>query len=318
MVLLLSWGRHSSQMRPIARIAIGVSLIVITACGDKRAPSAPTPTTHSVSAIALIPQSVFGVGRETRVRASATFATGETSDVTDLASWQSSDISIVEVAPRGIARSRAEGSALISATYQGVTGSRRVTTQKCVSWNIQGPPVIWLGQSVNWRTDAYDGCIPHWTSVAARWESGATHIAEIKPPRFPMSSSVTITGLSPGTAFIVAKSDDGASLKSSEATGTITVLSVRRPPPAVLEIRYPEDGVAVGRTLELRAYGYWHTPIEWFEEVTAVAQWKSSNRTIATVSSSGLVTGHATGKVIISASVDGVREDVPVVVSAAR
>ncbi|HET9469002.1 MAG TPA: Ig-like domain-containing protein [Vicinamibacterales bacterium] len=98
----------------------------------------------------------------------------------------------------------------------------------------------------------------------------------------------------------------------------ITVLSVRRPAPEVLEIRYPEDGVTVGRTLELNAYGYWRTPIEWFEDVTSVAAWKSSNSKIATVSSSGVVMGRAPGKVIISASVDGLREDVSVVVSGAR
>ena len=289
----------------------------MAACEDKPVPSAPTPFRVAIEAIAVVPERNVGVGRETRVRATATLANGDTMDVTDLAQWHSSDTSIVEVAPRGIAKGVIEGSATITATYEGVSGSRSVKTQVCVSWNIQGPPVIWLGQSVNWRTDAYDGCIPHWTSVAAQWESGTPHIAGIQPPRFPTSSSVTIVGLSPGTSVIFAKVD-GVSLKAREATATITVLSVRRPPPEVMDIRYPEDGVVVGRTLELRAYGYWQTPIEWFEDVTSIAQWKSSNRTIATVSSSGLVTGHAPGKVIISADVEGLRKDVAVVVSGAR
>jgi hypothetical protein len=76
--------------------------------------------------------------------------------------------------------------------------------------------------------------------------------------------------------------------------------------------------VALGKTHGLQAFASWHTPIDWREDVTAQAEWRSSNPAIATVSSTGKVTGHAPGTVTISVTFDGVRSDATMVVGGAK
>ena len=61
------------------------------------------------------------------LRAYATFHTGEVVDVTTQAAWGSATPGNATIAPGGLATGVAAGTSLITATYQGISGSTTLT-----------------------------------------------------------------------------------------------------------------------------------------------------------------------------------------------
>jgi len=116
-------------------------LIAAAGCsGGGRAPSAPSTTTSasssstastssatpldrtptSISIVGVLPTTI---GTSSQLSAVATFATGAPDTITTLASWGSSNPSVVSVSSTGLATAKAAGTADITATYQGDAGS---------------------------------------------------------------------------------------------------------------------------------------------------------------------------------------------------
>jgi uncharacterized protein YjdB len=61
--------------------------------------------------------------------ATGTFSDGSILDITSQVAWTSSDPSVATVGARGVAGAVSSGTATISATVQGVTGSAVLTVQ---------------------------------------------------------------------------------------------------------------------------------------------------------------------------------------------
>src|SRR5947209_7475939 len=118
------------------------------------------------------------------------------------------------------------------------------------------------------------------------WASSNTQIAKI-------DSSGLVKTLTAGSSTITAT--------SGTATGT-TTLTVTNSAPTSLTVSPSTATIAnVGETTQLRAtenFGDGNT-----QDVTNSATWSSDNTNIATVSSSGLVTGQSIGTANITASV---------------
>jgi hypothetical protein len=278
---------------------------LVCGCGRSATPTAPAPTATAKGSLELAGPRV-GVGRTVQFK-----ATADALDVTKLVTWTSSDPDVLTVSNTGEVSGKSEGTAVLTATYEGATGALSVQTSKCVGWSITGPKVIWLGQSVFWQTDAYDGCIPHWTSVSALFQSPDPNIVMVSTnvPR----ATVTITGVSPGSVTLTAtgSTDLSASLKNTTATGTVTVLSTERPPPENLTITTSAGsalfaGLVTGQPKALKVTARWTTPINWDEDVTSSAVWSTSDPNTAAISTSGVITGLRPGTVEVSATYQGV------------
>jgi hypothetical protein len=69
-------------------------------------------------------------GETRQLWAVATGADGSTSDVSNVAVWQSSDPSIASISTTGLLKAAIEGAVNVSATYQKVTGSLEVAIEK--------------------------------------------------------------------------------------------------------------------------------------------------------------------------------------------
>jgi hypothetical protein len=105
-------------------LAIVLSAISI-GCGSK-SPAAPTVTVTGVQVTVAGGASASLAPGETRqLVATATRSDGANVDVTSTASWQSSSTSIATVSPSGLVTAVAEGTADVSATYNGSRGSVR-------------------------------------------------------------------------------------------------------------------------------------------------------------------------------------------------
>lgn len=230
------------------------------ACDTARLPRMLTqPSPDSISSIVITPDTA-GIAGAPRFKAVATLANGQSSDITEVATWQSSDRSVIEVQPRGFAVASRLGAFTITASHQGVAGGRTVTTFPCISWTVASTHrtnVIWVGESVLWRASGYNACLMHWSGVSPKWQSLAPNIAGVDYKPDWGAETATLVGKSAGTATIV-MTEDESSVETREV------------------------------------------------------MWKSSNRSVATVSPIGNVLTHKVGTAIISAELSGVRTDITV------
>lgn len=97
-----------------------VILIVafVAACSEPARPG-PVPRSLTVTAAAT--------GTQYQLSAVAGFSDGSTQEVTSQAGWRSSDSTVASVSAAGLVTPLTNGLALITATYQGVTGSMALT-----------------------------------------------------------------------------------------------------------------------------------------------------------------------------------------------
>ena len=87
---------------------------LVAACNE---PARPGPVPRSLTVTAAV------TGTQYQLVAVAGFSDGSTQDVTSQAGWRSSDSTVASVSAAGLVTPLANGSALITATYQGVAGS---------------------------------------------------------------------------------------------------------------------------------------------------------------------------------------------------
>lgn len=249
-----------------------------------------------------------GVGATAQFTATAVIASGAASDVTVFAAWRSSDPSVLIVSNRGVVSGLSEGTAEVSALYQGVGGALRVTVATCrLLFGISGQNVIALGESVIWWAEGQNTCAPPKQGpVGATWQSMAPAVVRaVAGGAFGTSDHATITGMAPGTATIVAMS------AGAEARASVTVLSTRESPPARVRI----DGLAAlpeHQTTGLSAFAEWADGK--IKDVTSFSDWTSSNPAVATVSTTGFVTAVSAGVSDIGVTCLGVTATVRVTV----
>ena len=111
-------------------------LAVAVACGGAKTPTTATaPPSASVITVQVgIPgngSSTLAPGETRQFFATATGTDGVPTDVTNLATWQSSAPSLATVSPSGLLTAAADGAVDVSATYKSTKGSHRVEIISC-------------------------------------------------------------------------------------------------------------------------------------------------------------------------------------------
>ncbi len=185
--------------------------------------------------------------------------------------WSTSAASVATVSPSGVVTGVAAGSATISYTTVNSCGSSTATFAVAVSagrsaGTITGTPNVCIG-ATSTLADAVSGGV---------WSSS-------NPSAVSVSSSGVIYGVSNGTATI------SYSVASTCDTSVATISAASNP--------FPSAGTIVGPTNVCLG-----TPVT-YVDTTAGGVWSSGTPSIATVSSTGVVTGLTTGTVNIYYSV---------------
>lgn len=134
------------------------------------------------------------------------------------------------------------------------------------------------------------------------WASTNTAVASV-------SSSGVVTAVAAGTVTITATD----STVTGSATVTVSAPQAPAPTVAVVTVTPSSSSVAVGVTEQLKATDYDPAGNALSGQTNT---WKSSNAAVATVSSSGVVTGTAAGTVTISATDGTVSGSAAVTISA--
>lgn len=186
--------------------------------------------------------------------------------------WSSSNESIATVSEGGVVTGIAPGSVTITATADGVSGTFSVTVNAIPvqSISIQGDGSVMIGGTsqltcVFTPTNA--------TNKNVNWESSDDSIATV-------SGSGVVTGVKVGSATITATSEDG----SKTATLSVTVNAV-----AVTGISIT-DAPQTLRVGDVYTIKYAVSPDG---ATTQTVSWTSSNQSVLSVSSQGVVTAHS-------------------------
>lgn len=201
-----SAGTSLLRDRPIQRMTEFFFLVVILAGllfemgGCKNFFIGPTLTTVTVTP--STPS--VAVGKTQQMVATGTYDNGTTDTVTDSASWSTSDSSIAEVSANGLVTGLSAGTATISATLNGLTGSTTVTVTVA---NLSSISITTTSQSISSAQTAQftaTGILQNGNTVnltdSVTWTSSNTAAATIDNSGLATGQSVTSTATTTITA----------------------------------------------------------------------------------------------------------------------
>jgi len=203
--------------------------------------------------------------------------------------WASSNTSVATVSASGLVTGKVAGTATITATSEGQSGTSTITVVHVPVASVSvtpATPSLNEGKTVQLTATPRDSSGNALSGRTVTWASSNTSVATV-------SASGLVTGKVAGTATITATSE------GQNGTSTVTVV---HPPVASVSVTPGSATVPVGATLQLTA-----TP----KDATGSAltgrsvTWASSNTSVATVSATGLVTGQVAGTATITATSEG-------------
>jgi uncharacterized protein YjdB len=268
---------------------------------------APAPAPIATISVAVNPSAVL-IGQTSQGTATARDAAG-TELVGRSIGWQTSNPNVATVAQTGVVTAVGAGTATISASSEGVTGSAVLSVSApapvpvaSVSVSPTSASIVVGGANAQLSATTRDGSGNVLTGRAVSWSSANSGIASVN------SSTGLVTAVAPGTVVITGSSE------GKIGTATITVSAAAPVPVATVSVSGASSVIA-GNTVQLSA-----TTRDASGNVLTgrVVSWSSSNAGIASVnSSSGLVTGVAAGTVTITATSETKTGTATITVSAA-
>ncbi|WP_310570026.1 Ig-like domain-containing protein [Gemmatimonas sp.] len=256
------------------------------ACGGE---SSTTPSSGAISTITLSPQTLtLGVGSSVALDVSVRDADGQPTNPRTIF-WSSSDAAIARVSAAGLVTALAPGSVQISATVEGKSAVANVAVAPTSVASVQLSSVelrLTTGQRVQLTASARDASGAPLSGRVVTWTVSDASIAVV-------DSTGALTALAPGGTTVTAASE------GRTATAAVFVTSV---PVATVVLTPSSTSIVEGQTTQLRVETRSSTGVVLSGRTIA---WSSSNASVASVSSSGLVTGVATGTTTITASSEG-------------
>ena len=200
--------------------------------------------------------------------------------------WASSNSAAATVTSAGVVTAIAPGTATITATVDGVSGSSAITVSVAPVASVTvapQSPTLTVAATTQLSATVVDvnGGIVAGASVS--WGSSNPAVATV-------SSSGLVTGIAAGTSTITATSGS----KSGTTAVTVTTVPIKS-----VSLSPTSASVVAGQTQQLTA-----TVIDANNNVVsnAALTWTSSNPAVATVSVTGLVTGVSVGSATITAA----------------
>lgn len=264
-----------------------------------------TVTPAVLSALQITPADVsMPAGTSGAYTATAYYSDNSTEDVTDQATWLSSNTAVATIIPRGIdagyATSKIAGGTDISASFGGITSSTPLTVTAAVLLSIEVSPVnanVPLGIDVQYQAiGIYSDNSNSDLTDSATWQSSNQDVATI-------NDEGTAVTLSLGVSTISAKLNTGGTSFVSGST-TLTVSNA-----VITQLVITPNGGSVPLGIGGKLTATAHYSDDSSQDVTQLATWASSDTSVASVVTSGvnggLVQTLSEGPVTITAGFDG-------------
>ncbi len=254
----------------------------------------------AVASVEVVATATLSVGNTAQLTATLKNANGAVLTGRTI-TWASADASIVTVGTDGTITGIAAGTANVTATSEGQTGTTSVTVNNVAVASVQldtDSTGINIGATITLTATTRDAGGNVLTGRPISWTSR-------QPATATVDAAGVVTGVAVGTAIIVATSEG----QSDSATVTVTQVPV-----VTVDVTPGAVAMVPGDTATLTA-----TPRDAAGNalVGRTIVWTSANATIATVNGSGLVTAVGAGTVNITALVDGINNFSVITVTAA-
>ncbi len=121
-----------------AAALILVSALLQSCGGSAVTPTPPSSTSPTLVSVVITGSPSMYVGTTAQLRASANYAKGSPVDVTTQVTWASAAPSVATISPSGMLAAVGTGTADITANYQGVTGTLRLTVNRVPVFTLSG------------------------------------------------------------------------------------------------------------------------------------------------------------------------------------
>jgi trimeric autotransporter adhesin len=290
--------------RVVTAVAPGNATISAT-LGGITGTTALTVTAAAIASIEVTPATVsLAAGRTQQLTATAIFTDNTNQDITATALWASSDVTHVSVSnaagSQGLATAIAAGSANVTATKDGITGTSAFTVTTAVLQTIDVTPAsfslaVGRTQQLTAMGQYSDGSTADITAQAS-WSSSATGIASVSDSA---GTRGLVTAVGAGTADLTAALDGITGVSRATVTDA-TLVSIAVTPAT--------GSLPVGRTRQFTATGTFSDTTT--ADITAQVTWSSSDAAAVSISnaagSQGLATALAPGDVTLTATLTGV------------
>ncbi|MSP59564.1 MAG: hypothetical protein EXR72_04335 [Myxococcales bacterium] len=258
---------------------------------------------------------VIAKGTKVDFIATGTYSDKTTQDLTQTASWTSSDGKVLSVSnamgSAGSATGVAKGQANITAAVGAVSGLTKVVVSDATLTSIAiTPPVVTIAKGTTIllvATGSYsDKSTQDLTSLVS-WASSDSDVAAVSNAPGARGS---VKAVQKGSVTI------SASLGGVTGNATVNISDAKL---VALTITPSAPTLAKGTGLQLNAYGTYSDQSS--QDVTTTVAWSSSNAGVATVSNAngsiGIASGVAGGQTTITAALDGVKGTVILSVNSA-
>lgn len=269
--------------------AVGAGTTTILAESGGRVAEATVVVIHRAASVTVAPASLRVPRGRTEVliptiRNAAGALLTERRSVT----WSSSAPTIATVSADGTVTGVANGSASITATVEGISGTATITVVDPVTSVLVTPASLSLpvGGTAQVSAAARDTKGAPLTGRAVVWSSSNPAVASV-------SASGIVTAVAAGSANVT------ATVEGVDATATVVVVR----PVATVAVTPANSNLLVGRTLQLSASA---RDAQGMALTGRPVDWSTSDPAIATISATGLVTAVAPGTIAITATVEGV------------
>lgn len=246
-------------------------------------------TAASVVSLTVSPTAaVLAKGTTQQFTATARFSDGSSQDVTATAAWLAVDVSgsgVAAIGATGLAKANAVGTALVGCGYRGLSSSATLEVKPAVLTSVAMTPT--MATVSKGRTQSFQ--------LMGTYSDGSMQDVSSST----VWTTADVTGLnvasinSSGQAL--AKNEGQAQIRGEHmgrsATATLTVT------PATLtsmDATPSKGSTAVGATQQFTATAYYSDGSS--KDVTSLTTWSTSDASVASVSTGGLVTGKAAGR----------------------
>ncbi len=312
-----SWSSSSNGTATVSSkglvTATGGGTATITATeGGVSSATTLTVTSAVLTAITITPPgSSIAKGTSEQLTATGDFSDGTTQNLTAFVTWTSSAPSLAAISnaagSQGLVTGSGAGSATITATQGGVSGSTTVTVTPAILTSIAVTPAhpsVANGTTVQLTaTGTFSDRTTQDLTASAIWTSSSNAIATV-------SSGGLVRGTGVGRATITA---------TQAGVSGATIVTVTAAVLSSITITPPNTSIAQGTSEQLTATGTFSDGTT--QDLTAFVTWISSAPSLVTVSnadgSQGLATGSGVGNATITATQGGLSGTTTVTVTPA-
>ena len=258
---------------------------------------APKTKLTSITIVSAKPE-IFQLGTTQQFTASGTYSDNSRRDITADVKWKSSDSTVATISDKGLVTAENLGSTQITATLSDITSAATtlpVVTIKAVNIEQKSPLKLLVKGTQQFTALAtFSDNSQEDATMLSKWNSSMPSVAVI-------SAIGSATGNSPGSTNIT------ASLYGVTSPALTLIVSNPSTSPIISSIAVSRGVIAnltVGSTQQFTA-----TAISTdgsTTDVTSQATWASSDQSVATISSAGVITGIGPGQTDITAFYEGV------------